>query len=859
MKSLILFISFFLYAATGLGAMTDALIKQTTVAGNDRPVRAIVWLKESLSETLTRKGVAKLTPYHMKQAAQSSQQSLLDAITHSVQSGEAANVQSLWLINAVAITAKASFFETIKNRNDIDKIDINPVFHLLPTPKVSTSMKTTEFAMLSVQPNITQIRADTIWDDYRLNGRQLLGTGVKVAVLDTGIDATHPLLSGNIIAKKDFGGDDATASDHDGHGTHVAGIIAAGNGIGVAPGVSLLIGRVFDNSGNGDVAKLTIAAQWAIDQGAKIVNMSLGDTDSSAASAMQTMVNNLYAMGVISSAAIGNNGPGVQSTTSPGNCIYAIGVGAVNGANVIANFSSRGPVVWGGTTYYKPDLSAPGVEIYSTLPASKGTYGKKSGTSQATPHLSGVCALMLDANSSLSPNDIKSMLQTSATAPSGTTTNVYGSGILDAFNAVALTDKTLPTLTHTPLSRAVADSAIRVTADITDNVSRLSGPSVFGSVYYHYPNASWQSLSLTWLTGNTFYVDIPAQAGAAEVEYYLAIRDLNPDNVVRRPASSGTYTIILRDVQAPSVTHTSTGYYALGVPIVLTANITDNVDPTLSARVYYRTSTSGAWQTASLNINATSVYSVTLSAINAQSVTMQYYFETWDSVTNTATLPASAPASHYSLVGDFISPRITFHNSDHDYLPTKKMIVTVTDNYGVGAMNVYVDNVLLSAQYVSRNGTSAEMDLSSYADGTYRISITAIDLNGNITTSTEVMIILGSASTLRFMGPTDADSGPLNAPNPFNPATTATTISFRLPKAASIEIRIYDRMLKHVQTLTNATSDPASGGLYYSSIWNGRGEDGLLVPNGLYYYIVKATASDGSGSISTKGKLAVLQ
>ncbi|MFE9258283.1 S8 family serine peptidase [Streptomyces sp. NPDC006879] len=254
----------------------------------------------------------------------------------------------------------------------------------------------------SLDKSTRQIGADAAWR----SGYD--GTGVKIAVLDTGVDGAHPDLSGQVVAQRNFSAA-PDAGDRFGHGTHVASI-AAGTGAasggafkGVAPGARLLSGKVLDDNGFGDDSGIIAGMEWAVDQGADIVNLSLGGADAPGEDPLEEAVNRLSARGVLFAVAAGNSGAfGSGTVGSPGSADAALTVGAVDDADALAPFSSTGPRVGDGAV--KPDLTAPGVDI--TAAAAPGSvieqevgqnpqgYLSISGTSMATPHAAGAAALL---------------------------------------------------------------------------------------------------------------------------------------------------------------------------------------------------------------------------------------------------------------------------------------------------------------------------------------------------------------------------------------------------------------------------------------------------------------------------------
>lgn len=215
------------------------------------------------------------------------------------------------------------------------------------------------------------------------------GEGVKVAILDSGIDLNHPDLKGSIISYKDFTGS-GTVQDANGHGTHVAGIIGARkNGlgvVGVAPDCQLYIGRVLGNEGNGSFDWIVDGINWCIEQKVNVINMSLGGN--TPYEPLRLAINRACDYGITIIAAAGNSGApnknNTFTTSWPANYDNVIAVGAINRDLLRSNFSSVGPEV---------DVMAPGEEIYSTYPPQR--WAMLSGTSMATPFVTGVAALIL--------------------------------------------------------------------------------------------------------------------------------------------------------------------------------------------------------------------------------------------------------------------------------------------------------------------------------------------------------------------------------------------------------------------------------------------------------------------------------
>ncbi|MGW0961432.1 S8 family peptidase [Streptomyces gelaticus] len=278
------------------------------------------------------------------------------------------------------------------------------------------------------------------------------GKGVKIAVLDTGVDATHPDLKGQILDTKNFTAS-PDAKDRVGHGTHVSSI-AAGTGAksggkfkGVAPDAKLLEGKVLDDDGFGDDAGILAGMEWAVAQGADIINLSLGGGDTPEVDPLEAAVNKLSAdKGVLFAIAAGNEGDAAGTVGSPGSADAALTVGAVDDKDQLAGFSSRGPRI--GDSAIKPDVTAPGVDI--TAAAAPGSaidqevgqnppgYLTISGTSMATPHVAGAAALLKQQHPEWKYAELKGAL-TASTKPGAYTPFEQGTGRIAVDRAIAQT------------------------------------------------------------------------------------------------------------------------------------------------------------------------------------------------------------------------------------------------------------------------------------------------------------------------------------------------------------------------------------------------------------------------------------
>jgi subtilisin family serine protease len=265
---------------------------------------------------------------------------------------------------------------------------------------------------------VDRIDADLAWPGGAT------GAAVKVGVIDTGIQLSHPDLGANIKGGYNAINSSKSADDDNGHGTHVAGTIGAIDNeigvIGTAPQVDLYAIKVLDRRGSGYLSDVIEGLDWAVANGMDVVNMSLGS--SSDVGAFRTAVTNADAAGLVMVAAAGNDyGAAVGY---PAAYPEVIAVSAVDSYDSLASFSSVGPEV---------DFAAPGVSVPSTYKGS--TYKSLSGTSMASPHVAGAAALVLGAKGPLTPAEVKARLTATADSLSGLTDSQQGSGLVDAEEA----------------------------------------------------------------------------------------------------------------------------------------------------------------------------------------------------------------------------------------------------------------------------------------------------------------------------------------------------------------------------------------------------------------------------------------
>jgi serine protease AprX len=284
----------------------------------------------------------------------------------------------------------------------------------------------------------TRTRVPQVWS------LGVTGQGIKIAILDTGIDPDHPDFAGRIAAGMSVRG--GSFIDDSGHGTHVAGT-AAGSGVasggryrGVAPGATLYIAKALDDRGSGMMSDVMAAIEWAIAQRVHVIGLSLGsEGPGDGTDALSETCDMAVEFGVVVCTAAGNGGPRRSSIGAPGVARRVITVGASADDDTVPEFSGRGPTK---DKRYKPDLCFPGEDIISCRARGVSIgrviddyYIEMSGSSMAAPQAVGAAALVLQRRPDLKPDQVKAVLKQTA-VDMGLGVNVQGSGRADVFQAV---------------------------------------------------------------------------------------------------------------------------------------------------------------------------------------------------------------------------------------------------------------------------------------------------------------------------------------------------------------------------------------------------------------------------------------
>ncbi|MEO0239657.1 MAG: S8 family serine peptidase [candidate division WOR-3 bacterium] len=385
----------------------------------------------------------------LKSFAKESQSEILKALEQNY-GDKIKTLSPYWIFNGFYIVATKDVIEWIAERDDVEYLIDNFVIKLEKTTPSSEKVETK-----SPTWNITKVKADSCW----MAGYD--GSGIIIGHLDSGVDITHPALSGKYLGYWfDAVNGQSQPYDDNGHGTHTMGTILGGDGlgsfandIGVAPGAKFVACKIFNSQGSGYADWIHNGFQKILEwkaQGVniKVVSNSWGSTDYTSTEFWNDVVN-WRNNGIIPVFAAGNSGPNSATVNTPGSFPNVIAVGAVDNNDYIASFSSRGPAPnqspWNNTAYWprsdwnfiKPNISAPGVSVPSSVPG--GGYQSMDGTSMATPHVAGAVAILLQRNPNLDFNTVYSLLLDYSRQPSQGSpypNNNYGWGVLDIYQAL---------------------------------------------------------------------------------------------------------------------------------------------------------------------------------------------------------------------------------------------------------------------------------------------------------------------------------------------------------------------------------------------------------------------------------------
>ncbi len=418
--------------------------------------------------------------------------------------GNVEGINNLWIANSISCKASHDVIYQLSSHPDIEIIGYDKEFQVI-SPEQMKEVEMSHSAMRGPASHIVTINADDVWN------QGYTGKNIVVAVLDSGTNTQHVDLKGHLwegyvngelVNGWNYIDDSSNITDDYGHGTHCAGIICgdgtSGTTTGIAPDATLMTVKTIGRAGSGSVSAMISGVQFAVENGADALSLSLGYKNSQLTTAQKEEIratfDNVLAAGIVACAAVGNDG---TSIGAPYNVDYPAAcpapwshpdqtlkgglssVIAVGGSDLIGR-SSQGPSTWEDTEYneyaynsgesmglIRPDISAPGNMIISANHLVNNEYKLMSGTSQATPCVAGVIALMLEKNSSLTPAQISQIIEESAADKPASKNNVVGSGRVDALAAV----NTVTEGTRTPFVRLTSFTPQTTTPGQTVSVS----------------------------------------------------------------------------------------------------------------------------------------------------------------------------------------------------------------------------------------------------------------------------------------------------------------------------------------------------------------------------------------------------
>jgi subtilisin family serine protease len=542
-----------------LGAVASAGVIEPHFAayletlGDNEFASAIVYLQDrpdiqALDEDLRIAG-APMTVRHaqvlgaLQDAAQRSQPALLTYLGSRVGPGSVEGYTPYWIMNMVVVSATPPELKAIANRADVEAVEANFAASLISP--VGDPISGNPLLGIGVTNSLKAINADRVWRDLGITG-----AGTLIANLDTGVDGNHPALAtrwrGNSHPASEcwrdaLGGGTTFPVDFNGHGTHTMGTMTgAGHATGDTVGVAFNAQWIADNAIDQGVSPgfdndVLDAFQWFADpdgnpgttddvpdvvQNSWGIDARFGFDYQDCDFRWQQAIENCEAAGIVVTFSAGNEGPTPQTHRSPANIQNSptvnFAVGAVDAESFvfpfpIAGFSSRGPSDCDGVTI-KPEVSAPGVNVYSSLPG--GSYGRLSGTSMAGPHVAGVVALMREANPNADVQTIKTVLMnTSRDEGTAGEDNTYGWGVIDAYAAVLavmVQDTIPPTVTVTAPNGGevlTVGSVTPITWTASDNVgvtqSALSYSTDNGATYTPIATLAGNPGTYNWTVPNT--------------------------------------------------------------------------------------------------------------------------------------------------------------------------------------------------------------------------------------------------------------------------------------------------------------------------------------------------------------------
>jgi subtilisin family serine protease len=594
-----------------------------------------------------------------------SQANLLATLTAGQTRGDVEGFTSYWIANLVVARVTKSFLFELAQRDDIEYIEPNFTVELIePVGDYATYAEPdAQGRGIGVTPGLRAIKADHVWYQLGING-----TGVLVANCDTGVDGNHPALASRWRGANGhpasecwlnlIGGAPNFPYDGYGHGTHVMGTITGlgattQDTIGVAWGAQWIatdpinqgVGSAFDQD-------IITAYQWFADpdgnpntmddvpdvvQNSWRINEGFGSGYTDCDTRWWAVIDNCEAVGVVTTWSAGNEGPGSTTIGSPADRATTLtntfSVGAIDATNYtypypIAGFSSRGPTGCNvpADRKIKPEVCAPGVSVYSSVPGGGYEQSGWDGTSMAGPHVAGVVALMRQANPDLDVDTIKEIIMQTA-VDHGTTgeDNTYGWGVIDAYEAVLAVMQGYGTLAGTITNASSGGSPVNGASIHVVEIDRTATSNSDGSYAISVPAA-------------TYTVTATHPSFAPQTVH----------NVLIQEDLTTTVNFALIDIAPPLIANTTelrSTENTVG-PYNVSATVTDY--STLAAITLYYRVNGGAMQSLAMAPQGGNVYRA---GIPGQPHTshVEYYVAARDGAGNAATDPPAAPGVLYDF------------------------------------------------------------------------------------------------------------------------------------------------------------------------------------------------------------------
>ena len=468
--------------STAQATIDRALQEELTRRNDDEKIEVIVLMKAQYDRTQlnrraefchTRAQRRDFVVNELKAFAEASQHDLRQRLAEMQQKGLVSEPKTLWSANALYFSATKAVIFDLSQRNDIELIGLDHKENLIPETEAARPSST----LRETTPNIFQVNADKVWE------LGYTGEGVVVAVVDSGVNYDHLDLADHLWDGGeafphhgyDIVNDDDDPMDDKGHGTHCAGTVlgdgTAGSLTGMAPEATLMCVKSIDAEGFGGSANIAGGMEWSVEHGCDLISMSLGMVNAEIPDreVLRRSCVSILDAGIVAAVCAGNEGHiqfycpvpnnirvpascpppylDPDQLENPGDLSCVIAVGAVDSNDEAAYFSSHGPVTWTNTEFgdyayepgiglIRPDLCAPGVAIKSLDYLTTDGYCNMDGTSQATPCLAGVVALMLQKNPELLPADICRILEETSVKLTEHKSNVTGIGHIDALAAI---------------------------------------------------------------------------------------------------------------------------------------------------------------------------------------------------------------------------------------------------------------------------------------------------------------------------------------------------------------------------------------------------------------------------------------